>query len=166
MHRCRRAQIWRPAARQNSSRIWRWKIFGITWLAYVGFYFTRASFSVAKIGVSEDPDILMTPEQMGLIDGLYLIAYAVGMFIWGILGDKKGTRVVILTGLFSSILAGFAMGVSSIMLAFGVFSFVQGLSHHLLQIRDQSMNLLQAAGLFHRPETDQERGQRLPGLIV
>ena len=68
---------------------WRWKIFGITWLTYVGFYFTRSSFSVAKIGLSQDPAVQMSPEQMGLIDGLYLIAYAMGMFIWGILGDKK-----------------------------------------------------------------------------
>jgi len=114
--------------KDRAYEVWRWKIFGITWLAYVGFYFTRASFSVAKIGLSKDPDILMSPEQMGLIDGLYLTAYALGMFIWGILGDKKGTRLVMLIGLFSSITAGFAMGVSSLVLAFGVFSFIQGLS--------------------------------------
>jgi OPA family sugar phosphate sensor protein UhpC-like MFS transporter len=107
---------------------WRWRIFGITWLAYVGFYLTRASFSVAKIGLSTDPDIMMSPEQMGLIDGLYLTAYALGMFMWGILGDKKGPRIVVLTGLFGSIGAGLVMGVSSLVLAFGVFSFVQGLS--------------------------------------
>ena len=60
--------------------------------------------------------------------GLYLIAYAVGQFVWGILGDKVGTRKIVLGGLTASIIAGFAMGVSSIMLAFGVFSLVQGLS--------------------------------------
>lgn len=43
---------------------WRWRVFGITWLAYVGFYLTRASFSIAKIGILEDPDINMTTEQM------------------------------------------------------------------------------------------------------
>ena len=107
---------------------WRWRVFGITWLSYVGFYLTRSSFSVAKIGISNDPDIQMSPEQMGLIDGLYLAAYAIGQFVWGMLGDKKGTRVVVLSGLLSSVIAGFAMGVSSIVLAFGVFSFIQGLS--------------------------------------
>ena len=108
--------------------LWRYKIFGITWLAYVGFYLTRASFAVAKIGISEDPAIPMTSEQMGMIDGIYLIGYAVGQFVWGILGDKLGTRKIVLGGLFTSIIAGFAMGVSSIMLAFGVFALVQGLS--------------------------------------
>ncbi len=47
---------------------WRWRVFGITWLAYVGFYLTRASFSVAKIGILGDPNIDMTSEQMGIID--------------------------------------------------------------------------------------------------
>ena len=109
-------------------KLWRYKIFAITWLAYAGFYLTRASFSVAKIGISKDPSIKMTSEQMGMIDGLYLIGYAVGQFIWGMLGDKVGTRKLVLSGLAASIIAGFAMGASSIILAFGVFSLIQGLS--------------------------------------
>lgn len=107
---------------------WRLRIFGITWLAYAGFYLTRASFSVAKIGILEDPNLSLTTENMGVIDGLYLTAYAVGQFVWGMLGDKVGTRKIVLIGLSGSIIAGFAMGVSSIMLAFGVFALLQGLS--------------------------------------
>lgn len=107
---------------------WRRRVFGITWLAYVGFYLTRASFSVAKIGILEDPDISMTTEQMGIIDGVYLAAYAAGQFIWGILGDKVGTRKIVLLGLAGSIMTGVAMGVSSVVLAFGVFALIQGLS--------------------------------------
>ena len=107
---------------------WRLRIFGITWLAYAGFYLTRASFSVAKIGILEDPNLSLTAENMGVIDGLYLTAYAVGQFVWGMLGDKVGTRKIVLLGLSMSIVAGFAMGVSSIMLAFGVFALLQGVS--------------------------------------
>lgn len=106
----------------------RYKAFGISWLAYAGFYLTRASFSVAKIGIADDPNVILTIEQMGMIDGLYLIGYAVGQFVWGILGDKIGTRKIVLGGLTASIISGFAMGVSSIMLAFGVFALIQGLS--------------------------------------
>ena len=36
---------------------WRWQIFAITWLAYAGFYLTRKSFSVAKIGIGEGTSI-------------------------------------------------------------------------------------------------------------
>ncbi len=107
---------------------WRLRIFGITWLAYAGFYLTRASFSVAKIGILVDPNLSLTTENMGVIDGLYLTAYAVGQFVWGMLGDKVGTRKIVLLGLLGSIIAGFAMGVSSVMLAFGVFALLQGLS--------------------------------------
>ncbi len=107
---------------------WRWRVFGITWLAYAGFYLTRASFSVAKIGIGNDPNVSMSSEEMGLIDGLYLVAYAAGQFIWGALGDKVGTRRIVLLGLLGSITAGLAMGVSSIVLAFGVFALLQGLS--------------------------------------
>jgi len=107
---------------------WRLRIFGITWLAYAGFYLTRASFAVAKIGILEDPNVSLTTENMGVIDGVYLTAYAVGQFVWGMLGDKVGTRKIVLLGLSGSIIAGFAMGVSSIMLAFGVFALLQGLS--------------------------------------
>ncbi len=71
---------------------WRLRIFGITWLAYAGFYLTRASFSVAKIGILEDPNLSLTVENMGVIDGLYLTAYAVGQFVWGMLGVYVGTR--------------------------------------------------------------------------
>jgi OPA family sugar phosphate sensor protein UhpC-like MFS transporter len=106
----------------------RYKAFGISWLAYAGFYLTRASFSVAKIGITDDRNVRLTLEQMGLIDGLYLTGYAVGQFIWGILGDRLGTRKIVLGGLTASIIAGFAMGVSSLMLAFGVFALIQGLS--------------------------------------
>jgi len=107
---------------------WRWRTFGITWLAYAGFYLTRASFSVAKIGIGSDPNISMSSEEMGIIDGIYLTAYAVGQFVWGALGDKVGTRRIVLLGLLGSITAGFAMGVSSMVLAFGVFALLQGLS--------------------------------------
>ena len=71
---------------------WRWQIFAITWLAYAGFYLTRKSFSVAKIGIGEGTPVGLTQAQMAWIDGAYLTAYAVGQFIWGIAGDKFGTR--------------------------------------------------------------------------
>ena len=122
------ALTYASAKKDKKYEFWRWRIFGITWLAYAGFQLTRTSFSVAKIGIGEDQSISMTSEQMGIIDGIYLVAYAFGQFIWGILGDKIGTRKIVLLGLTGSIVAGFFMGVSSIMLAFGVFSLLQGIS--------------------------------------
>ncbi len=117
-----------PIEKDRTYEIWRWKVFAITWLSYMGFYLTRSSFSVAKIGIEKDVQISMSPEQMGLVDGIYLTAYAIGQFVWGMLGDKVGTRRVVLIGLLSSVVAGFAMGISSIILTFGIFNLLQGFS--------------------------------------
>lgn len=64
---------------------------------------------------------------MGLIDGLYGVAYALGNFVWGMCADKFGTRKVVLTGMFFSIVAAVAMGLSSIAILIGVLFFIQGL---------------------------------------
>lgn len=70
---------------------WWLRVFGITWLVYAGFYLTRASFAVAKIGIGEDPSIILTSEQMRIIDGIYLAAYApVGGTIPGFFKDSWG----------------------------------------------------------------------------
>ena len=105
---------------------WRWQIFAITWLAYFGFYLTRKTFSVAKIGMEQDPDVLLTPSDMAWIDGAYLVAYAVGQFLSGIFADRSGTRKVVLVGMAGSVLAAAAMGASSITVMLGMFFCLQG----------------------------------------
>src|SRR5262249_18554889 len=105
---------------------WRWQVFFVTWLAYLGFYLTRKSFSVAKVE-------LVKPEVMGWhkadlawMDGAYLIAYAVGQFCFGALGDRLGTRKVILVGMLASIVTAVLMGASSSIFLFGLLFGVQG----------------------------------------
>jgi OPA family sugar phosphate sensor protein UhpC-like MFS transporter len=105
---------------------WRWQIFAITWLTYFGFYLTRKTFSVAKIGMEQDPDILLTQSEMAWIDGAFLVAYAVGQFLSGILADRNGTRKIVLVGMFGSVLAAVAMGASSLTVVLGVFFCLQG----------------------------------------
>ena len=109
-------------------RRWRWQIFAVTWLAYAGFYLTRKSFSVAKIGIQKDPSLRMTDAQMAWIDGAYLVAYAVGQFLFGIAGDRAGPRKVVLAGLFVSVVSALAMGASTWVVLFGVFFLIQGLA--------------------------------------
>src|SRR2546427_10197374 len=93
---------------------WRWQIFAVTWLAYAGFYLTRKSFAVAKIDMGKPSGLGLGNEQLALIDGAFLTAYAVGQFLWGVCGDRYGTRRVILIGMFGSVLAAVAMGASSL----------------------------------------------------
>ncbi len=105
---------------------WRWRIFIITWLAYAGFYLTRKSFAVAKVDLAK-------PEVMGLglgelswMDIGYATAYAAGQFVWGMCGDRYGTRQVILCGMMASVLTAICMGASSLVLMLGILFCLQG----------------------------------------
>ena len=71
---------------------WRWRIFGITWLAYAGFYFTRKGFSVAKLGLLEDPAVGLSPIMASNIDIAFSVAYGLGQFLWGMSADRFGPR--------------------------------------------------------------------------
>jgi sugar phosphate permease len=118
-----------PGTRTKDKRyeLWRYRIFFITWISYFGFYLTRKSFSVAKIGMAQDPDILLTKIQMSEIEAAYLFAYAVGQFVWGMFGDRFGPRKILLTGLLCSVLVAVVMGLSSTVILFGVLFCIQGL---------------------------------------
>jgi MFS transporter, OPA family, glycerol-3-phosphate transporter len=106
---------------------WRWQVFAITWLAYVGFYQTRKAFAVAKIDMGSSGGLGLTDIQMSWIDGAALLTYAIGQFFWGICGDRFGTRKVILVGMIGSVLAAAAMGSSSVAITLIIFSAIQGL---------------------------------------
>ncbi len=107
---------------------WRWQIFAITWLAYAAFYFTRKAFSVAKLGIGEDPDFALDKAAMANLDALYLGAYAVGQFVWGVFADRFGTRVVVFGGLLVSALAALLMGTFATLPIFATCMVVQGLA--------------------------------------
>ena len=108
-------------------RRWRWRIFGVTWLAYAGFYLTRKGFSVAKLGLLDDPAVGLSPVMASNIDVAYSVAYGVGQFLWGMSADRFGPRRIVLGGLLASTAIAVAMGLSSTVVLLGIFFFVQGL---------------------------------------
>jgi OPA family sugar phosphate sensor protein UhpC-like MFS transporter len=112
----------------KSLQRWRVQIFLITWLAYAAFYFTRKAFSVAKLGIGEDPSFELDKAAMANLDALYLAAYAVGQFTWGIFSDRFGPRVVVLGGLVISSLAALVMGTFATLPIFATCMVVQGLA--------------------------------------
>ena len=97
---------------------WRWQIFGITWLAYAGFYLTRKSFSVAKIELAKPEVMGLSDGDLARIDGAFLIAYAIGQFVWGIAGDRFGARRVVLGGMLGSVIAALAVFCQIVLPAF------------------------------------------------
>ena len=107
---------------------WRLQIFAVTWLAYAAFYFTRKAFSVAKLGIAEDPGFMLDKMDMANLDALYLAAYAVGQFAFGVLADRFGPRVVVLGGMVVSALAAMLMGTFATLPIFATCMLVQGLA--------------------------------------
>ncbi|MCP8465558.1 MFS transporter [Pseudomonas sp. ZM23] len=117
-----------PRSSLASMQRWRWQIFAITWLAYAAFYFTRKAFSVAKLGIAEDPTFPLDKVAMANLDAIYLAAYAVGQFTWGIFADRFGPRVVVFGGLAISALAALVMGSFATLPIFATCMVVQGLA--------------------------------------
>ena len=107
---------------------WRVQIFAITWLAYAAFYFTRKAFSVAKLGIADDPAFHLDKMAMANLDAIYLTAYAVGQFAWGMLADRFGPRVVVLGGLLISAAAALVMGSFATLPIFATCMLIQGLA--------------------------------------
>lgn len=118
-----------PKSPPDNPRLFRWqlRIFAVTWLAYAGFYLTRKGLSIAKVELRKPEVMGLSTETLSLIDGGYLVAYAVGQFLWGILGDRFGSRAVVLAGMAASIAVAVAMGLSSGGVALGVLFAVQGI---------------------------------------
>ncbi|NOS72011.1 MAG: MFS transporter [Verrucomicrobia bacterium] len=106
---------------------WRWQVFSITWLAYAGFYLTRKAFSVAKNELKKPEIMGLTKADMSWIDGANSVAYALGQFLWGPLGDKFGPRIIVLAGMLASVTVALLMGLSSTVLWMGVLFALQGL---------------------------------------
>ncbi|MFE2086603.1 MFS transporter [Streptomyces sp. NPDC059460] len=119
-----------PLLRSARAARWRRQIFAITWIAYAGFYFVRQAFSVAKLGILDDPAVntVLTERALGVIDAVYLAAYAAGQFLWGMWADRFGPRVVVIGGMIGAVAAACIMGVSSALLVFGGAMVLQGLS--------------------------------------
>src|SRR5215208_3389611 len=89
---------------------WRWQIFWITWLAYGGFYLTRKALAVAQNELKKPEVLGVSKEQMSVIFGFNSGTYALGQFLWGTLGDRFGTRKIILIGMMASVVTSLFTG--------------------------------------------------------
>jgi sugar phosphate permease len=106
---------------------WRRRIFGVTWLAYAGFYLTRKSFAIAKNELKKPEVLGLTKAQMSGMDGAYSAVYALGQFFWGTLGDRYGTRKVVLFGMMASVVTAALMGTLNTAFWIGLLFAVQGM---------------------------------------
>jgi sugar phosphate permease len=135
-----------------AQKSWRTKVFVSTWLSYVGFYFCRKPWSVAKSAIGKEAGFDAT--TLGNIGASYLVAYAIGQFLAGAMGTKLGPRVNVLLGMGLSILVTLGMGVTlSAPVLFGLLA-VNGLA----QATGWSGNVGTMAAWFHKHERGKVMG--------
>lgn len=91
-------------------RTWRMRIFAATWLSYVGFYFARKPFSIAKSSMAKEAGF--DASTLGDIGAAYLISYAIGQFLAGGMGSRLGPRLNLLLGMGLSILVSLGFGLT------------------------------------------------------
>jgi len=103
------------------------RIFGLTWVSYASFYFTRMNLSVVKSRLHSDLGI--GTAALGTFDTAFLLFYAIGQFANGTLGDRIGPRRLLALGMLGSAAAALCAGASSafvpMLLAFAVNGFFQ-----------------------------------------
>ena len=106
-------------------RSWRCRIFGLSWLAYAGFYLCRKNISIAMPLL--DQDLGFTIDHFAMLLFLYSLFYALGQFYNGFLSDKFGPRLIVGIGLFLSVLANIFLGFGATLLVFGLLLCLNGI---------------------------------------
>lgn len=101
-------------------------IFGVTWLAYAGFYLCRKNFSVLMPLLQSEAGI----SKLRLADILfaYSLCYSAGQFLMGGLADRFSSRTVVGAGLAVAALANLAMAAHPAYGALLALGMVNGLA--------------------------------------
>ena len=101
-------------------RLARWRVstFWVMLLGYIGYYLCRGNLSAALPLLSET--FGYTKTELGAIGGWATLAYAIGKFINGPLGDKIGGRNIFLIGMVGAISANIMFAMSTGLTAFTV----------------------------------------------
>lgn len=104
---------------------WRFRIFGLTWLGYAGFYFCRKNFSVAMPIIIDE--LGYTKTDMAIVLTVYSLTYMLGQFLSGYMSDRWGPRLIVSIGLAIAVIANFTMGMAGSLLAFAFLMGTNGL---------------------------------------
>jgi sugar phosphate permease len=145
----------------DAHRIWRTRVFAATWLSYVGFYFCRKPFSVAKDAI-EVQHGWEPATTVGHIGAAYLIAYAIGQFIASRMGTWLGPRLNVLIGMALSISVTVAMGITPTWQVMAGLAAVNGLA----QATGWSGNVGTMANWFHKHERGRVMGLWSTNFVI
>lgn len=109
-----------------SYRYWRFRIFGVMWLLYAGYYLCRKNYAVAQPVIMEE--FGWDRQDVGIIISSYLAMYAIGQFISGPLGDKVGAKRIITWGLSLSVAMNLIFSFSDSILMMSIVMAANGLA--------------------------------------
>lgn len=98
--------------------------FGVSWMSYATYYFGRKGVGVVKTSITAE----LGERALYGVETALLVAYALGQYVNGFLGDRLGARTLIAVGLCLSAVSCFAFGLSSLGIAFIVAYFVNGIA--------------------------------------
>lgn len=117
------------ASTKDRYSYWRKRILFTAIITYSTFYLVRVNMSIAMPGIMQEFGFSKT--VMGGVLSALLIAYAVGQFVNGQLGDKLGARRLVTLGILGSgilnLLFGFSAGISVMILIWGLNGFFQSM---------------------------------------
>ncbi len=101
-------------------------VYGLTWVTYASYYLGRKGLSVVKSRLVLEQGV--GEGALALIDGAYLVAYALGQPASGLLGDRVGARRLLAGGLLVSAAACAWFGLSSALAPFLIAFTINGLA--------------------------------------
>lgn len=105
-------------------RYWRRRILYSSLVGYALFYLVRKNLSVAMPAM--EADLGITKTDLGLFLTLHGVCYGLSKFANGFLGDRTNPRYFMALGLILSAAANVAFGLSSTVLALGLFWLLNG----------------------------------------
>lgn len=105
---------------------WRWRVFAATWLCYAGFYFARKPFYIVKADLGER--LQLSAATLGTIGAVYLIAYTIGQFLAGALGQRLGSRRLLIGGMAAAVAASVGFGLAGGAVTLAVLMAINGIA--------------------------------------
>jgi OPA family glycerol-3-phosphate transporter-like MFS transporter len=97
------------------------RMFGLSWLSYFSYYFTRKNYSIVKSSLG------LAKGELVIIETVFSAAYAVGQFVNGALADVLGPRRLVAGGMLLSAAMAVLFGLSSSLPLFVIAYGLNGL---------------------------------------
>ncbi|HUH06033.1 MAG TPA: MFS transporter [Kofleriaceae bacterium] len=97
------------------------RMFGLTWLSYFSYYFTRKNYSIVKSSLG------LAKSELVIVETAFSAAYALGQFVNGALADVLGPRRLVACGMILSALMATLFGLSSTLPLFVIAYGLNGL---------------------------------------